>query len=58
MVMGNVREGYALMAIGVLLCLLAAPLADRTAVLYIGGAVFVLGFVIWQVAARRGTSKR
>lgn len=53
--MRTVREGYALMAMGALISLLAAGLAERRPVLYIGGAVFVLGFVVWQVTARRQT---
>jgi len=55
--MGNVREAYVWMGAGVLLILLSLPL-EWYAVTWVGATVAVAGFVRWQIAARRGTSRR
>ena len=55
--MGKVRDAYVLMGLGALVILLGIP-SPWPAAVWVGAAIGVAGFIQWQVAARRGTSKR
>ena len=52
----DVREGLTLMALGVLVGVVAFPMSRPVAA--IGWVVALIGFVMWQVAARRELRRR